>query len=453
MILAPFAFGREARRLKLDTLVRLRWLAVTGQCLAVAFVHLQLGYRLPFGLCLAVIALSAAVNLWLRVRRPASHRLSDDAATGLLAFDILQLAVLLYLTGGLQNPFAVLFLAPVLISAASLSPLRTIGLGLLGAAAATFLARFHWPLPWSGSATIELPLLYVVGIWTAILLSIAFTGAFAYRIAEESRQLGEALAATEFVLAREQHLSQLDGLGAAAAHELGTPLATIRLVAKELDLQIPDGSEMQADIRLLRDEVERCRLILSKLTSLGDGDGQGFFARMTLAQLIEEVVGPQRSFGPEIRVACAGEGPEPICQRSPGLLYGLGNILDNAADFADGLIAVEATWSSEAVTVTVRDDGPGFAPEILLRVGEPYVTTRGRDRDGDDSSGLGLGLFIAKTLIERSGAQLALSNASPPSGGAVVRISWSRETFSRDLAVREMGPEQAGLSNGQAVPI
>lgn len=453
MDLAPVAFGREARRLKLDTLVRLRWLAVTGQCVAVALVRLQLGYPLPFGVCLTVIAISAAVNVGLGVRHPASHRLGDDAATVILGFDILQLAVLLYLTGGLQNPFAVLFLAPVLISAASLSPLRTIGLGLLAAVSATVLARFHLALPWTQASSLELPILYVVGIWTAILLTIAFTGAFAYRIAEESRQLGEALAATEFVLAREQHLTQLDGLAAAAAHELGTPLATIRLVAKELDLQATPGTEMAADIQLLRSEVERCRLILSKLTSLGSGEGEWLLARMSLGQLVEEVVGVRRVLGPEIRVAAEGDGPEPECRRSPGLLYGLGNIVDNAADFARTAITVEAHWSREVVGLVIRDDGPGFPTEVLLRVGEPYVTTRGRDAQGEEGSGLGLGLFIAKTLIERSGAQMTLSNAPPPAGGAVIRIAWPRDAFSRGLDGMQATHDEEGLSNAHAVPI
>lgn len=450
--LAPRAFGREARRLKLDTLVRLRWLAVTGQCLAVAIVHLQLGYRLPFATCLAAITAAAAVNLWLRLRQPASHRLGDDAATMLLAFDILELAFLLYLTGGLQNPFSILFLGPVLISAATLPPVRTLALGILAGACVTLLARFHLRLPWSEPGALELPAIYVGGIWTAILLGLAFTSVFAYRIAEESRQLGDALAATELVLAREQHLSQLDGLAAAAAHELGTPLATIRLVARELDLQVPAGSAMADDLALLRGEVERCRVILSKLTSLGDDpEGGGFLSEMTLGHLLEEVAGPQRAFDIAITVDRSGDGPEPRCRRSPGLMYGLGNLIDNAADFAAGAITVTARWSADAVTVEIRDDGPGFPPDILLRVGEPYVTTRGRSRD-EEGSGLGLGLFIAKTLIERSGGQLSLWNAAPPNGGAVARIAWSRDDFSREVASYETVARNP-LSPRETLPI
>ena len=446
------AFGREARRLKLDTLVRLRWLAVAGQCIAIALVHLYLGFRLPFAACLTTVALSAGLNVWLQIRRPASYRLSDEFATSLLAFDIVQLAILLYLTGGLQNPFSILFLAPVLISAASLSPMRTLGLGLFAAGCATFLARYHMKLPWSGGSALELPWMYVVGIWAAILLGLAFTSAFAYRIAEEARQLGDALAATELVLAREQHLSQLDGLAAAAAHELGTPLATIRLVVKELAREVGREGALAEDVALLQSEVERCRVILSKLTSLGDDDGAGFFATMSIGQVLEEVAGPDRAGDVEIEVARSGEGAEPACRRSPGLMYALGNLLDNAVDFAASRVAMTARWTEETVSIEIRDDGPGFTPDVLLRIGEPYVTTRGRGRDGE-GSGLGLGLFIAKTLIERSRGQLILSNAAPPNGGAKARIVWPREEFERDVRSDTYEEVRRNIPEAEIVPI
>jgi len=430
--------GQDARRLRLDTLVRLRWLAVTGQSMAVTGVHFGFGYKLPFAWCFLVIAASAGLNLLLRIRYPASHRLSDNAATGLLGFDILQLAALLYLTGGLQNPFSMLFLAPVLISATALPPERTLGLGCLAVGSASILVLHHQPLPWEDGQTLDLPFLYVSGVWAAIVLGAAFTGVYAWRVAEESRLLAQALAATELVLQREQHLSQLDGLAAAAAHELGTPLATIALVAKELDHQLRKqgavADELSDDLALLREQVERCRGILAKLTSL-DQDQSGFLETITLGHLIEELVEPQRGTEVEITVEMQGEGPEPSCRRSPGLLYGLANLIDNAVDFAETRVVVRARWNLDQVRLELRDDGPGFAPEVLLRAGEPYVTTRGPDRRGpeDGGSGLGLGLFIAKTLIERSGAQLTLTNAPPPATGAVVRVTWPRAAFERGI--------------------
>jgi two-component system sensor histidine kinase RegB len=446
---APRALGQAARRLRLDTLIRLRWLAVAGQSIAVALVHFGLGFPLPFGACFLVITISAGVNATLNIRFPASHRLGDDAAAWLLGFDILQLAALLYLTGGLQNPFAMLFLAPVLISATALPPERTLVLGLLAIGCATLLVLAHRPVPWFPSEDLQLPFLYVTGIWTAILLGTAFTGVYAWRVAEEARQLAQALAATELVLAREQHLSQLDGLAAAAAHELGTPLATIALVARELDLHGPADPDIRDDIKLLREQVERCRGILSKLTSLGR-DGSQILDAMALGHLIEEAVAPQRPFGIAIDVERSGEGAEPVCPRNPGLIYGLANLVENAVDFAASVVRVRATWTADQVRIEIRDDGPGFAPEVLLRVGEPYVTTRGAGQGGGagEASGLGLGLFIAKTLLERSGAQLAFANV--PSGtGAIVRIVWPRAAFEEKTA----SPAPLGPDGGVEVPI
>jgi two-component system sensor histidine kinase RegB len=424
-------FVRDARHLRLDTFVRLRWLAITGQSAAVVGAQFGLGLPLPFGWCFLVIATSSWLNLALRIRFPASYRLSDDSAALLLAFDIIQLAALLFLTGGLQNPFSLLFLAPVLISATALPPERTLALGLLAIGLATLLALVHRPLPWFADGRLELPFLYISGIWTAILLGTAFTGVYAWKVAEETRQLAQALAATELVLAREQHLSQLDGLAAAAAHELGTPLGTIMVVTKELTRQLATTASpaVRDDLALLRDQVDRCRGILSKLTSL-DSDEAGFLQTVGLSHLVEELVEPQRAMGILLDVSNHGDGPEPVCRRNPGVMFGLGNIVDNAVDFANARVVIEARWTLERVWLEIRDDGPGFSSEVLLRAGEPYVTTRSPDSTG---AGLGLGLFIAKTLIERSGAQLTLSNISQPGAtGAVVRISWARHIFERD---------------------
>src|SRR5215211_2487133 len=431
--ITPTDLARSARQLRLDTLVRLRWLAIAGQAAAVSFVRFGFGFPLPFALCFVVIALSAAVNLVLRIQYPASHRLSDNLASLLLGFDIIQLAALLYLTGGLQNPFSMLFLAPVLISATALPPERTLGLGLLAVGSASLLALVHRPLPWFPGESLEIPFVYTTGIWTAILLGTAFTGVYAWRVAEEARQLAQALAATELVLAREQHLTQIDGLAAAAAHELGTPLATIALVAKELDHALPKEGPIAEDIRLLREQVERCRTILTKLTSMGQ-DQSAFLETVTVSHLVEELVAPQRALGFDVRVTAEGDGPEPVGRRNPGVVFGLSNILDNAVDFANEQVRVEARWTREEVRIEIRDDGPGYALDVLLRVGEPYVTTRSaaeRSEDSEEGGGLGLGLFIAKTLIERSGAELTLTNTAPPASGAIARIVWSRHAFER----------------------
>ena len=432
--------GRPARRLRVNTLSRLRWLALTGQTAAVLFTSLVLGFPLPVAWCLLVIGSSVACNVWLGLHYPVTHRLDDRAATWLLGYDLVQLSALLYLTGGLENPFSMLFLAPVMISAASLPPRRTLLLGGLTVLAATLLVRWHLPLPWDPGEEMHLPVLFSAGIWCAVVLGVAFIGVYASRVAEEARQLSDALAATELVLAREQHLTQLDGLAAAAAHELGTPLATITLVVREmLALVGKAGAQIEVaqiadDIRLLDQEAQRCRAILGKLTSLGT-EAAGPLEEMSLSHLLEEVVGPQRNFDVAVTVTPIGFDQEPVCIRNPAILYGLGNLVENAVDFARHGVQIDAHWTRDTVSVTIHDDGPGFAAEILSRLGEPYITTRGSGgrAKSETGSGLGLGLFIAKTLLERSGAAVRTANASAPGTGAVVTVTWPRASFERDM--------------------
>ena len=427
--LAELDLGRRARRLRVDTIVRLRWLAVAGQSLAVLTTHFALGFSLPLTVCFLVISASAWLNLGLRLRFAASHRLGDRLALVLLCYDVLQLSALLFLTGGLQNPFAMLFLAPVMIAAVSLTGRATLLLGALVVAMASFLTIFHYPLPWRLGEPMALPVLYVAGIWIAIVLGTAFIGIYAARVADEARRLSDALAATELVLAREQHLTQLDGLAAAAAHELGTPLATITLVVKDLAKLLPDEGEAAADVALLAQEVQRCRTILGKLASLGNETGT-MLDRMTISLLVEEVVAPQRDFGIKITIEKSGDGYEPVCQRNPGILYGLGNLVENAIDFAATHVGIHIRWGAAQVRLTIEDDGPGFQPEVLSRLGDPYISTKGPDRRAkSEEGGLGLGLFIAKTLLERSGASVAVSNRPQPQSGARISVVWPRSLF------------------------
>jgi two-component system sensor histidine kinase RegB len=421
----------QRRNVRLDTLLRLRWLAIIGQTIAVLVVYYAIEFPLPIWACLVVIALSAWLNVALRVRFSLTQRLEPERAAWLLAFDIAELAVLLFLTGGLQNPFAFLFLAPVLLSATALPPRITVYLGGFAMVCATALVFAHYPLPWDTDDPLELPWIYLLGVWFSILLAIGFIGVYAWQITEEGRQLAEALTATELVLAREQHMSQLDGLAAAAAHELGTPLSTITVVAKELERAIDASSPHVDDIRLLREQAQRCRDILAKLTELSSGEP---FDRLPLSAIIEEVVAPHRNFGVDINVALSRDRPTPMGARNPAVLYGLGNLLENAVDFAHQRVEVTADWSSEDVAVTISDDGPGFAPEVLDRIGEPYVRSSKRRRlNGGETTGLGLGFFIAKTLLERSGASVDFENRAYPDRGAVIRIRWGRSDFERPL--------------------
>lgn len=431
-----------SNRLRLNTLIRLRWLAIVGQSLTVLTVAYWLDYPLPVSLCFALIACSAWLNLFLAFRYPAAHRLGPPAAFGILMFDSLQLAGLLYMTGGLTNPFALLLTVPVVISATSL-PLRlTAMLGGFVMAAATLLVFFHLPLPWVDGESLNIPFVYVAGMWMAVFSCISFTGLYAFRVAEEARQLADALTATELVLLREQHLSALDGLAAAAAHELGTPLATITLVAREMERSLGNDSRYREDVTLLRTQGERCREILKRLTSLSS-ESEEHLARLPLTSLIEEITAPHRDFGitlelvPEVRL-----GPEPVGQRNPGVIYGLGNLVENAVDFARENVTIRWNWDNATVRISILDDGPGFPPEIIDRIGEPYVSTRQGNPDSG-GGGLGLGLFIAKTLLERSGADLKFGNATGRGEGALVEVVWPRRIFLGGEAESEFRKEIA----------
>ncbi|MCH9764649.1 MAG: ActS/PrrB/RegB family redox-sensitive histidine kinase [Alphaproteobacteria bacterium] len=426
-------------RLKLGTIVRLRWLAVLGQSLTVAFVTLGLGFDMPLGPSLLLIALSSWLNIYLQLRFPARFRLSNTFATALLVYDVLQLGGLLYLTGGIDNPFTMLLVAPVTVSAATLPLRNTVQLGVLALTVAAALMVYNMPLPWGSPTPPELPLVYRIGHFAAVTSCMVFLAIYAWRITKESGEMSDALAATEHVLAREQKLHALDGLAAAAAHELGTPLSTIVLVTKELEREMRNDGAHHDDIALVRSQAMRCREILQKLTKRSPEEEDPMHASFTIEELLTEGVAPyqngliqvQVSSGP--RETAKGDGAEePLGVRRPGILYGIGNIIENATEFAASKVAVTASWDDAEVALEIADDGPGFRPEVMDVLGDPYVTTRpagAKRRDGKKTGGLGLGFFIAKTLLERSGARLNFENRAAPASGAVVRIVWPRHEF------------------------
>ena len=368
----------QRRNVRLDTLLRLRWLAIIGQTIAVLVVYYVVEFQLPLWACLAVIALSAWLNVALRVRFSLTQRLEPTRAAWLLAFDIAELAVLLFLTGGLENPFAFLFLSPVLLSATALPPRITVILGAFAVLCATVLVFVHYPLPWDQDDPLELPWIYLLGVWFSILLAIGFIGVYAWQITEEGRQISEALAATELVLAREQHLSQLDGLAAAAAHELGTPLATIAVIARELERA--HRSELAA--RRRRPAAARAGATLPRHPDQAD------------ATLDRRAVRPHAAGGadrgggraaPEFRHrhrrGAARRTPTRRwaratrpCSTASATCWRTRSTLRRRASRS------RADWSEEDVAVTISDDGPGFAPEIMDRIGEPYVRSSKRRR-------------------------------------------------------------------------
>ena len=429
-------FGAGAGgRVRLRTLSNLRWMAVAGQSAALFLVYFALGYSLPILYCAIAIAVSATLNMVLAIRYPPSHRLTNREATFYLAFDVLQLAALLYLTGGIANPFALMFVAPVVIAASTLNLGNVLILAGIAFTSVSLIAVVHRPLPWPDT-TLQLPQLYQAGIWTALVIGIGFTSVYAWRIASESARMSAGLAATQLALAREHRLAALGALATAAAHELGTPLGTIAVVARELERSLPEHSPEADDVRLLREQAERCRAIIARLANPEEAL-VGATARLPLGAFLDDIAAHHRGEDVAITVSVAvtKDSAVPQVWRAPELLHGLGNIIENAADFANATVAVSARWDEQFLDISVADDGPGFAPEIFEALGEPYITSRpghhalvetdmGPQGPLDEHEGMGLGFFIAKILLEQTGGLVQAEN--PPGGGAMVSIRWAR---------------------------
>ena len=418
-------------RISLRILVPIRWVAILGQALAILTVHFGLGFHLPLVPALAVVAGSALLNIVLIVHRQVARQLGERYAALCLGYDILQLAILLYLTGGLQNPFSILILAPVTVAATILSRRPVIALSIFAVAAISALALFHLPLPWR-TGPLVFPPEIIVGTWTALVLATVFIGGYTWSVARDARRLRDAVAATQLALAREQRVSAVGALAAAAAHELGSPLATIAVVAKELVRELPPDSPHAEDAALLLSQSERCRRILAELSQRPEEDGGSPYTRLPISALVEAAAAPHQ--GHPIRLilatAAAAAEDEPQVRRSPEILHGLNNLVQNAVQFARREVTITTFWDARRVTVEISDDGPGFLLHLLGRLGEPYLSTRAGAADH-----MGLGIFIAQSLLERSGAKLAFENLEE--GGAHVAISWNRANLETVDTVRQ----------------
>ncbi|HEX3916917.1 MAG TPA: ActS/PrrB/RegB family redox-sensitive histidine kinase [Caulobacteraceae bacterium] len=417
---------RRPGRLRTRTLITLRWLALAGQALTLVVVGEGLRFPAPYLACAVIVGIGACLNLALSLTPAARRTALDWEAGAQLAFDVVQLAALLYLTGGLANPFSLLIIAPVILGSASLPTRYAAGLALLAIVAILGLAVASMPLPWIAGHALELPVVYRAGLAVALVAGIAFAAAYAHQAAAEAARMELALNVTETVLAREQRMSALGALAAAAAHELGTPLATIAVVAKEMAREVPDGP-LREDAFLLIAQAQRCRDILRRLAEMPEATDE-VHERMSLLQFVSEVVQPYAD-AEAVRVEAVVSGASgvsaPDVWRWPEVLHAMTSIVENAFDFARKEILVTARFDAETVQVEVRDDGPGFSPAVLAKLGEPYVTSRpGAEGSRTGHIGMGLGFFIAKTLLERTGAVVEFRNGRR--GGAIVAARWQR---------------------------
>lgn len=410
------------------TLILIRWLAIAGQSAAV-ITALLIGIQFDWPVVVMVIAAGVLFNLWLSTPRELQRR-GHLRPTPQLVFDLVQVTALLTLTGGLSNPFALLALAPVMIAATAMSGRETLLLGVLTVVLISLMGWQAIPLITASGSVLEVPRLLRTGHWLALVIGVVFFAIYAGRVARELAATASALAATQMALAREQKLQHLGGVVAAAAHEMGTPLATMKLVASELGDEIaealPEREDLADDIGILRDSVDRCRDILRKMGRAGKDDL--VLRQAPILTVLEEAASPHGDRG-TITIAphASVDGAEPLITRDPGVVHGLRNLIQNAVDFARSKVTVTVFWDETSISVTIQDDGPGYPSNLLGRIGEPFISTRGEDGRGH-YEGMGLGLFIAKTLLERSGAKLHFANADP---GARVVIRWPRQVIER----------------------
>ncbi|MGL4321606.1 MAG: sensor histidine kinase RegB [Paracoccaceae bacterium] len=436
--LGHFSQDTRSEWVRLRTLILLRWVAVIGQLTAINVAVYWLGIKLPFVWCYLAVGAAVVVNILSVILFPENKRLQDMEAMLTLLFDLAQLSFLIFLTGGLTNPFALLILAPVTISASALKLRSTLTLGAIAILLVTVTAFFHVPLVLANGVILQVPGVFAFGFWMSIVVGIMFLGIYSRRIALEIRAMSDALLATQMALAREQKLTDLGGVVAAAAHELGTPLATIKLVSAELMSELKGQPDLLEDAKLIRDQADRCRDILRNMGRAGKDDLH--LRQAPLGAVLKEAAEPHVARGKAVvfglQPGPGGSDRQPTVLRAPEVIHGLRNLVQNAVDFAHEQVWVDAEWTAQNITVRIADDGDGYAPQVLGRIGDPFVRSRRADDEGEERpayEGMGLGLFIAKTLLERSGAVLMFANGSDPfidseerpaRSGAVVEVVW-----------------------------
>lgn len=451
---ATFIADRRRRNwLRLRTIIMVRWFAIAGQVTALIVAQRLFHLNLELGLCYLAVGVLVIGNLIALFVFPENKRLSESQNFMMFLFDVLQLSFLLFLTGGLHNPFSILMIGPVTISASVLTVRSTLGLGAVAVFLVTVLLEFHFPLRTEQAFILRIPDVFLYGNWVAIVSAIFFLSAYSRRVVSEMHSMSDALTATQMALAREQKLTDLGGVVAAAAHELGTPLATIKLVSAELIDELDDREDLREDAALIREQADRCRDILRSMGRAGKDDLQ--LRRAPLSTVLEEAAEPHMDRG---KVILFEEMPDedsedeltPTILRRPEIIHGLRNLVQNAVDFSRTTVWVESAWNDEQVMVRILDDGRGYPPHLIGRIGDPFVSRRRTERDRKQRpgyEGMGLGLFIAKTLLERSGAELSFANGvegAPGPGdkatkrGAIVEVVWPRskiEAMAQDFGV------------------
>jgi len=402
------------------TLVNLRWIAIFGQLIAINLVFFILNFEFPIFYGYLIILVGLVTNLFLQFRIK-SIQLKDLYASIFLIYDLIQLSLLLYLTGGISNPFSILLIVPTIVSSTFLSTGTTIILGIFTLFFLFILTFFHYPLPGIHENSFTFPTYYLVGFFTAIIIGLIFLSYFGIRFARETKKRSEALNKLQEIISKEYELESLGGQAAAAAHSLGTPLATISVVATELKKEIGDNKNYSKDIDLLISQTKRCSEILKKISKKQIIEDQ-FISSVKLEDLLEEILNTfKETSSKTISLICENDKNKISTKRSAEIIYGLRNFIGNAVKFSKSKVNVILKSDKKNIEISINDDGPGFPEDIKSIIGEPYI--KSKSEKINLNSGLGLGTFLGKTLLERQLANLSFSQ-DKELGGAAVTISW-----------------------------
>jgi two-component system, sensor histidine kinase RegB len=416
---------KENLNLDKNTLTILRYIAIIGQFIAINIVFYYLKLDFPINECFVIIFLGLLTNLFLQFQVKV-NQLKDTYASFFLLYDLIQLSILLYLTGGILNPFSFLLIIPAIVSSTFLSMGTTIILSVITSCVLFLLTHFYLPLPGMDVSAFNVPNFYKFGIFTSILIGLIFLSYFGIRFSGETKKRSEALYKLQEVIAKEYELESLGGQAAAAAHSLGTPLATISVVAKELKKEIGDDKEISKDIDLLISQTKRCSEILKKI-SHKQIEEDIFLSSIKLESLLEEIVDSfKETSSKKIELHVDSDQNKINIQRSPEIIYGLRNFIGNAVKFSNNKVKIDLKSDKNLIEIKINDDGPGIPEDIINKIGEPYIKSKSKRLSSN--SGLGLGTFLGKTLLERQNAKLIFKR-NKELGGALVVISWSPKDF------------------------
>ncbi len=418
---------RTKENLNLDksTLTILRYIAIFGQFIAINIVFFYLNLKFPIKESYIIISIGLLTNLFLQFKIKV-NQLKDTYASLFLLYDLFQLSALLYLTGGILNPFSILMIIPTIVSSTFLSMGTTIILGVITSFLLFILSYTHLPLPGLDSNIFAVPNYYTIGILISILIGLIFLSYFGIRFSGETKKRSEALNKLQEVISKEYELESLGGQAAAAAHSLGTPLATISVVAKELKKEIGSEKEYSKDIDLLISQTKRCSEILKKI-SQKKIEEDNFLSSIKFEDLIQEIIDSfKETSSKNIELIIDKDTNKIAIKRTPEIIYGLRNFIGNAIKFSKSKVKITLNSNQKIIEIKINDDGPGIPEDIIEKIGEPYIKSKSKELSAN--SGLGLGSFLGKTLLERQGAKL-LFRRNSDLGGALVILTWSINTL------------------------